>query len=116
MSDPYQPYGAPYGEQPPPGYGYGPGYPPPHQPRNDGLRTSAIVALVLNLIAIVTCCNFVAIAGAIMAGLGLGKVDTEPENARSKLVWAWVLFGAGFLVTIGGFLFLGFAGYLDDNG
>jgi cytochrome c biogenesis protein CcdA len=106
---PYQPYGAPYGQQPPPQYGYG--HPPP--PRHSGPNANAIVSLVLNLIAIVSCCNLLAIPGAILAGLSL-RASTEPDTARTMVVWSWVLFGLGFLLTVGMFLFLGVNGYLDD--
>ncbi|MEO3874530.1 DUF4190 domain-containing protein [Nonomuraea sp. B12E4] len=109
---PYQPYGAPYGQQPPPQYGYGYGYPPP--PRDEGPNANAIVSLVLNLLALVSCCNVLGLPGAILAGLALGRVRREPQAARTMLVWSWVLFGLGFALTIGGFLFLGLNGYLDD--
>ncbi|MEV0384411.1 DUF4190 domain-containing protein [Nonomuraea sp. NPDC050643] len=109
---PYQPYGAPYGEQPPPQHGYGYGYPPP--PRNDGPTAAAIVSLVLNLLALVSCCNVLGLPGAILAGLALGRARTEPQSARTMLIWSWVLFGTGFVLGIGTFLFLGLNGYLDD--
>lgn len=108
---PYQPYGAPYGEQPPPQYGYGYGQPPP---RNNGPSANAIVSLVLNLVAIVSCCNFLGIPGAILAGLAIGKARTQPETARTMVIWSWVLFGLGFVLTIGIFLILGFTGAFDD--
>ncbi|MBF8189013.1 DUF4190 domain-containing protein [Nonomuraea sp. K274] len=107
---PYQPYGAPYGQQPPPQYGYG--YPPP--PRDEGPTANAIVALVLNLFALVSCCNILGLPGAILAGLALGRAKTEPQTARRMLVWSWVLFGLGFALAIGLFLFLGLTGRLDD--
>ncbi|MEV4106505.1 DUF4190 domain-containing protein [Nonomuraea sp. NPDC049695] len=110
---PYQPYGAPYGEQPPPQYGYGYGYPPP--PRNEGPSANAIVSLVLNLLALVSCCNILGLPGAILAGLALGKARTEPQAARTMVIWSWVLFGVGFVLGIAVFLFLGLAGYLDDH-
>lgn len=110
MSDPYTSYGEPYGHQPPPGYGYG----HPQQRHSDGQRTAAIVALVLNCVAVVSCCNILAIPGAILSGMALSRTSTEPERARPLLMWAWVLFGLGFVLTVGTFLFLGFAGYLDD--
>jgi hypothetical protein len=109
---PYQPYGAPYGQQPPPQYGYGYGYPPP--PRNEGPSANAIVSLVLNLLSIVSCCNILGIGGAILAGLALSKARTEPRSARTMVLWSWILFGLGFVLTVGTFLFLGFNGYFDD--
>ncbi|MEV5896083.1 DUF4190 domain-containing protein [Nonomuraea fuscirosea] len=108
---PYQPYGAPYGEQPPPQYGYGYGTPPP---RNNGPNANAIVSLVLNLLAVVSCCNILGIPGAILAGLALGRASTDPRSARSMVMWSWILFGAGFVLTIGGFVILGVSGAFDD--
>jgi cytochrome c biogenesis protein CcdA len=115
---PYQPYGAPYGDQPPPHYGqgqgHGQGYGPPPRPSGQGPQASAIIALVLNLLAVVSCCNLLAIPGSILAGLAMGRSGTEPDKARGLLVWSWVLFGAGFVLTIGLFVFLGLIGAFDD--
>jgi hypothetical protein len=108
---PYQPYGAPYGQQPPPGYGHPHGAP---RPNPEGPRAAAIVALVLNLLAVTSCCNLLAIPGAILAGKALGCSATEPERSRSMLTSSWILFGAGFVLTVGLFLFLGLTGRLDD--
>lgn len=111
---PYQPYGAPYGQQPPPGYGYGYGYGTPPRPNTDGSRANAIVALVLNLIATVSCCNILAIPGAVLAGMALGRLENDLGTAKRMLVWSWVLFAAGFVLGITVFLILGLNGYLDD--
>ncbi|MEV0203182.1 hypothetical protein [Nonomuraea sp. NPDC050691] len=111
---PYEPYGAPYGEQPPPGHGYG--YGPPHgapPPRRGGVNGPALVALILNLLAIVSCCNILAIPGSILAGLAL-RAETPPKTARDLLTWSWILYGVGFALTIGVFFLLGANGYLDD--
>ncbi|MEV5496869.1 hypothetical protein AB0M50_15885 [Nonomuraea fuscirosea] len=110
---PYQPYGAPYGDQPPPQYGYGYGYGTP-PPSNNGPNANAIVSLVLNLLAVVSCCNILGIPGAILAGLALGRANTDPRSARSMVMWSWILFGAGFVLTIGGFVILGISGAFDD--
>ncbi|GAA2285750.1 hypothetical protein GCM10010149_34660 [Nonomuraea roseoviolacea subsp. roseoviolacea] len=115
---PYEPYGAPYGERPPPGHGYGYGYdhgPPfgPPPPRRDGVNAAALVALVLNLLAIVGCCNVLAIPGSILAGLAL-RAETPAKTRRDLLTWSWVLYGLGFALTIGVFFYLGANGYLDD--
>ncbi|MFI7705963.1 hypothetical protein [Nonomuraea sp. NPDC049480] len=109
---PYQPYGVPYGEQPPPGYGYGYGHPPPR--RDEGPSANAIVSLVLNLLGVVSCCNILGIPGAILAGLAISRARTQPGTARSMVMWSWVLFGLGFVLEISLFLFLGLNGYLDD--
>ncbi|MBN6056183.1 hypothetical protein JYK22_29930, partial [Nonomuraea sp. RK-328] len=109
---PYEPYGAPYGERPPPGHGHGPPYGPP-PPRRGGVNATALVALILNLLAIVGCCNVLAIPGSILAGLAL-RADTPPRTRRDLLTWSWVLYGLGFALTIGVFFYLGANGYLDD--
>ncbi|NUW37448.1 hypothetical protein HTZ77_39530 [Nonomuraea sp. SMC257] len=111
---PYEPYGAPYGERPPPGHGhgYGPSYGPPQPPRG-GVSAAALVALVLNLLAIVGCCNVLAIPGSILAGLAL-RAETLPKTRRDLLTWSWVLYGLGFALTISVFFSLGANGYLDD--
>ncbi|HEX4814726.1 MAG TPA: hypothetical protein VFV66_18455 [Nonomuraea sp.] len=109
---PYQPYGAPYGDQPPPGYGYG--YGPPPRRRDEGPTANAIVSLVLNLLALVSCCNVLGLPGAILAGLGLARARDQPGSARSMVMWSWVLFGLGFVLEFGLLLFLGLTGRLDD--
>ncbi|MFG1701242.1 DUF4190 domain-containing protein [Nonomuraea sp. NPDC049309] len=109
---PYIPYGAPYGEQPPPQYGHGYGPPPPAP--GSGPTANAIVALVLNCMAVVSCCNIFSIPGAILAGLALGRANDRPQSARTMLVWSWVLFGVGLALTLGTFIYLGATGRLDD--
>jgi hypothetical protein len=109
---PYQPYGAPYGEQPPPGYGYGYGYPPPR--RDEGPTANAIVSLVLNLLAVVSCCNIFGVPGAILAGMALSRARTEPDRARSMVMWSWVLLGLGFALGVALFVLLALSGSLND--
>ncbi|WP_084965714.1 hypothetical protein [Thermoactinospora rubra] len=96
----YQPYGAPYGQSPPPGYGYN-AYPPPPMQRNvDSARTNAIVSLVLNLIAIFSCCNVFGIVGAILAGRAIGQSSVDLENARKLTRWSWITLASGFAVGL----------------
>ncbi|GAA2400004.1 hypothetical protein [Nonomuraea africana] len=106
-----QPYGAPYGQQPPPGYGYG--YPPPQQ----GPRTHAIVALVISIVLALSCyITPGGIAGAIMSGIALGQVDTQPDKARNLLKWTWISIGINVALVIVGFgviIALGVSGNLD---
>ncbi len=92
-------YGQPgYGQ---PGYGQPYGYPP--RPGGDGPRTHAIVALVISIVMALSCyVTLGGIAGAILAGIALGKVDTEPARARSLLKWCWISIGINI-----GLLFLG---------
>jgi hypothetical protein len=99
-----QAYGQPGYNQP---YGYSPyqqnpyGYPP--RPANDGTRTHAIVALVISIVFGLTCyVTLGGIAGAILSGIALGKVETEPDKARSLLKWAWISIGTNIgLIVVG---------------
>src|SRR5690606_11183667 len=106
---PYQPYGAPYGQQPPPSYGYG--YPPP-QPRSDP-NVSGIVSLVLNLLSSVSCCNVLGIAGAVLAGLSL-RGGQDPAKVRTLTRSSWVVMVAGFAAMALLFVYLGVTGEFDD--
>lgn len=104
-------YGSPYGQ---PGYGQPPyGYPP--QPA--GPRTHAIVALVISLVLALSCyITLGGIAGAILSGIALSKVDTEPDTARRLLKWTWISIGINVVLFILGMIALvwaGVNGYLD---
>ncbi|MFD8528294.1 MgtC/SapB family protein [Streptosporangium canum] len=97
-----QPYGPGYGEQPygQPGYGYGT---PPRQ-NNDGVRTHAIVALVISIVLALSCyISLGGIAGAIMSGIALGKVETDPRSARNLLKWTWIGIGINVALVVLGF-------------
>lgn len=107
---PYIPYGAPYGEHPPPGPGFGP--PPP--PRDEGPMAQAIVAVVLNLLSVVGCCNIFGIGGATLAVMALRKAGTQPQAARGLLIGSWTVFGVGLLMMFTLFVILGVTGQLDD--
>ncbi|MFD0469536.1 hypothetical protein ACFQ0B_15405 [Nonomuraea thailandensis] len=69
---------------------------------------------MLNLFALVSCCNILGIPGAILAGLAISRSATEPESARTMVIWSWVLFGLGFVLTIGTFIALGVSGAFDE--
>jgi hypothetical protein len=82
-----------YGQQ---GYGYGPpGV--PYQPVSNG---STIAALVCNAVAILLCCNIVAIPGVITAAIALGRTQTDPPSARKLTIWSWSLFAASVVIAI----------------
>ncbi|GLW12889.1 hypothetical protein Misp01_80170 [Microtetraspora sp. NBRC 13810] len=118
----YGPPGAGYGQPGPgfgqpgygqPGYGYGP---PPRA--SEGPRTHAIVALVISLILALSC--YVTpggIAGAIVAGIALSKVDLEPHRARGMLKWTWIAIGINVALVVAGFIViiaLGVSGAFDS--
>ncbi|MGW3366178.1 MgtC/SapB family protein [Streptosporangium canum] len=97
-----QGYGPGYGEQPygQPGYGYG----TPPRPNNDGVRTHAIVALVISIVLALSCyISLGGIAGAIMSGIALGKVETDPRSARNLLKWTWIGIGINVALVVLGF-------------
>ncbi|NRQ35129.1 hypothetical protein HII36_25365 [Nonomuraea sp. NN258] len=96
---PYQRYGEPYGQRPPPGYRpeLTRWHAPPPPPAT-GPDASAIISLVLNCIAVLSCCNLLGIPGAILAGRALATASARPARARSLVTWSWVLFGLGFAI------------------
>ncbi|TDD26726.1 hypothetical protein E1287_35955 [Actinomadura sp. KC06] len=99
--DPGGAYGPQYGAgqgYPPPGYGYG--YGPPGVPHRAPSNGSTIAALVCNSIAVVLCCNIVAIPGIITAAIALGRNNTDPRSARKLTIWSWSLFAAGVVIGI----------------
>ena len=108
MSEPgptHQPYGQdPYGQSSPygqPGYGQpGYGYGPPGVPHRATSNGFTIAALVCNAVAIVMCCNIVAIPGVITAAIALGRVQTDPESARRLTIWSWSLFAASLVIGV----------------
>lgn len=97
----YGPYGGSggYGAYPP-GGGYGPpgGY---GGPPSDSARNAAIVALIINIVAVLFCCGVTSIGGVICAAMAMSKADTEPQAARSLNMWAWILLGLTFVLDIG---------------
>ncbi|TMQ90050.1 hypothetical protein ETD83_37140 [Actinomadura soli] len=101
--DPGGAYGPQYGAgqgYPPPGYGHGYGYGPPGVPHRTPSSGSTIAALVCNAIAVVLCCNIVAIPGVITAAIALGRNSTDPGSARKLTIWSWSLFAAALVIGI----------------
>ncbi len=100
------PYGPPYGQQP---YGY--------PPRQEGPRTHAIVALVISIVLALSCyVSLGGIAGAILSGVALSKIDTEPDTSRRMLKWTWISIGINVVLLVIGFgvlIWAGVNGYLD---
>ncbi|SDQ53214.1 MgtC/SapB family protein [Thermostaphylospora chromogena] len=109
-------YGAPgYGQggYPPPGYGYG--Y--PHNPKSDGARTHAIVALIVSLFFAFSCyVTLGGIAGAILSGIALSKVDRDPDHANRLLKWCWISIAINVVLLVLGiaaFIIAGVSGAFD---
>jgi hypothetical protein len=95
--DPGGAYGPPYGQQ---GYGYGYGYGPPGVPHGSSSNGSMIAALVCNSVAVLFCCNIIAIPGVITGAIALGRAQTDPRSARKLTIWSWSLFGASLAIGI----------------
>ena len=63
------------------------------------MRSSATLWLILNIVSVLFCGNLPGIAGAIFAGLALGRVDADPVDARRKTRIAKILFFAGLILA-----------------
>ncbi|WP_326645509.1 hypothetical protein OG884_13335 [Streptosporangium sp. NBC_01755] len=116
-----QPYGQGYGE---PGYGqgygqpgYGQGYGAPPYRNTEGVRTHAIVALVISIVLALSCyVSLGGLAGAILSGIALGKVDTDPRGARNLLKWTWISIGINvglIILGVAAFIIAGINGAFD---
>ncbi|TYK49692.1 hypothetical protein [Actinomadura decatromicini] len=103
--DPYGTYGGQppagaYGAQQPPGvtpYGT---YGPPGVPSKRVSSGTITAALVCNCVAIVLCCNFVAIAGVVTALNAQRRADTDPRSARNLTIWSWSLFAVSTVLGL----------------
>jgi len=104
-SGPYgSPYGDPYAQQsggygdphahasggygvPPGGYGTDP-YAHPHR-ETPPSQTSAIVALVVSILLVVSCCGFLGVIGLVFSALSLSE-KVDHEKARRQARYAWI--------------------------
>lgn len=106
------------GYPPQPGYPVPPPYPPPGYPGGAGsgytggytgvgsspeqqsTRTQAVVSLVLNILSVLACANVLGIVGAILAGVALGRLDTDLPSARNLVRWSWILLVGGLVLLL----------------
>ncbi|WP_199537148.1 hypothetical protein [Spongiactinospora gelatinilytica] len=92
-----------YGQYPP--YGHGQGHPQYRNP--DAPRTHAIIALVVSIVLGFSCyVTLGGVAGAILSGIALSRVDTEPDRARTLLRWAWISIGINIALLVVGLVLL----------
>ena len=107
-------YGTPpvagYGPPPPP-YGYAPApmpygssWMPARSPEASSARTQAIIAMTLNIVSVLFCCAPLGIAGAITAGIGIGRADTDVASAKRLVAWGWGLLIASAVLAVVGFI------------
>ncbi len=94
-------YGQGAAPPPPPGYGQQPYMQQnPQNPQSAQLRSSATLWLILNTISVLFCGNLPGIAGAIYAGLALGRVDVDPADAQRKIRLSRIWFFAGLVLVL----------------
>ncbi|MGI8330166.1 hypothetical protein ACRYCC_09375 [Actinomadura scrupuli] len=101
--DPYDPYGShdPYGPpQPPQGWQDPYGYGPPGVPSTGASNGSALGALIANIVLSMTCCGLLAIPGVVMSAIAMGRVNSDPESARSLTLWSWVIFVINIVIVV----------------
>lgn len=121
--DPYGQYGPPggYGPYGQPGgsgyeqYDYRYGYGPPGVPNTPIDNSSAIVALICNIVATVMCCNVFCIGGIVTAAIAMGKTRTEPHSARKLVMWSWVILGIAVVLEIALIVILMFTADGESN-
>ena len=94
-------------------YGQASGYglPPARSAEQSSVRTQGTVALVLNIVSALACCNVLGIVGAVLAGISLGKVDQDLPHAKNLIKWSWVLLGTGVALAFALVAFLLLAGF-----
>ncbi|MFA1548790.1 hypothetical protein [Actinomadura chokoriensis] len=110
--DPYGGQGwsqTPYsGAQPPPGYPYA--YGPPGVPVRPTSNASTTACLVCNIASVLLCCGVLAVPGAIVSAIAMGRVHNDPESARKLTIAGWILFGlsvvCGIVIAVIYFIFL----------
>ena len=56
--------------------------------------------MILNIVAGLFCCALPSIAGAIVAGLAIGRADHDLPSARKLVAWGWGLLVASVLLGI----------------
>lgn len=116
---PANPYAAsnPYATPAPPPGGY-PYAAPPTPYQSTPSNTSAIVLTVLSGLALVSCCNVVAIGSLVLGIMGISRNTNDPADARRLTRIGWWVFGVSMaLVVIGiiAFFALGISGAFDGG-
>ena len=92
-----------YGYAPPP-MPYGSSWMPARSPEASSTRTQAIIAMTLNIVSVLFCCAPLGIAGAIVAGIGIGRADTDVASAKRLVAWGWGLLIASAVLAVVGII------------
>jgi hypothetical protein len=93
---------------------------PDHAGTGRATSGPTIAALVCSLIALVMCCNLLAVPAIVTSAMAIGRSGTDPASAQRLTTWSWGVLVLAFLLPITAFLVLlgvdaGNAG-LDDSG
>jgi hypothetical protein len=83
---------------------YGSSWMPARSPEASSTRTQAIIAMTLNIVSVLFCCAPLGIAGAIVAGIGIGRSDTDVASAKRLVAWGWGLLIASAVLAVVGII------------
>jgi hypothetical protein len=83
---------------------YGSSWMPARSPEASSTRTQAIIAMTLNIVSVLFCCAPLGIAGAIVAGIGIGRADTDVASAKRLVAWGWGLLIASAVLAVVGII------------
>ncbi|MGC5015974.1 hypothetical protein ACLQ2R_34860 [Streptosporangium sp. DT93] len=84
----------------------------PHAPRaspaTESVRTHAIIVMVVGIVLSLSCfLSIGGLAGAVLSGMALGRVDSDTRGAGRLLRWAWIGIGANIgLIVLGAAVFV----------
>jgi glucan phosphoethanolaminetransferase (alkaline phosphatase superfamily) len=63
-------------------------------------NSSAIVALVCNIVATLICCNVLCIGGIVTSAIALNRAQTDPHESQNLVKWSWVILGVSIALQI----------------
>ena|SRR5665647_2168894 len=109
----------PYAQQPPaPPYGQQyPTYGQPYYATGAPSAPSNTSAIVLTIVSVLSLCNVLAIGSLVFGIIALTKTSTDPEGSRRSAKIGWIVFAAGWVIAIVGFVGLIALGIATgDNG
>ncbi|MEV5826989.1 hypothetical protein AB0L25_15545 [Spirillospora sp. NPDC052242] len=52
------------------------------------------------MLAVVLCCNVLAVPGIITAALAIGRSSSHPDSARRLTTWSWSILVLAFLLPV----------------
>ena len=73
---------------------------PAPEPVAEFSRKWAIGALAANIGVLLFCSPVFGLVGIVIAGIGLSRVGSRPDSARTFVRWAWIVFGLALFLSI----------------